>query len=186
MAAPLGQRAPSLWGLRGSPSMLTIFPSTVCTSVAHPTEQYGQTLGVALACLIRSSCARASVGARLTPSPAMPPSAVPVKAPADRLKKSRRDRSMSPPGQGEHPHIRVDSPLGGNREAIGAEARGRDGAFSKNTQGGPGKPRAGPHALEGGRAQLPRASPTVSLERTFPQESERWRLLIADESVQSA
>src|SRR5882724_5112349 len=78
--------------------MLTIFPSTVCTSVAHPTEQYGQTLGVALACLIRSSCARARVGARLTPSPAMPPSAVPVKAPADRLKKSRRDRSMSPPG----------------------------------------------------------------------------------------
>src|SRR6266851_9500081 len=137
MAAPLGQSAPSLCGLRGSPSMLTIFPSTVCTSVAHPTEQYGQTLGVALACLIRSSCARASVGARLTPSPAMPPSAVPVKAPADRLKKSRRDRSMSPPGsRGVHSHFLVHSTLGGNREAIGAVARGRDGAFSKNTQVG--------------------------------------------------
>src|SRR5712692_6762582 len=131
IAAPLGHRVPSLWGLRGSPSMLTIFPSTVCTSVAHPTEQYGQTLGVALACLIRSSCARARVGARLTPSPAMPPSAVPVKAPADRLKKSRRDRSMSPMF------------LGGNREAIDTEARGRGEAFSKNTQGGPGERQVG-------------------------------------------
>src|SRR5438445_8649260 len=117
--------------------MLTIFPSTVCTSVAHPTEQYGQTLGVALACLIRSSCARASVGARLTPSPAMPPSAVPVTAPADRLKKSRRDRSMAPPGVGmKHRHTPVHSPIGGIREAIDSEARGRHGAFSKNTQGG--------------------------------------------------
>src|SRR6266571_6474719 len=106
--------------------MLTIFPSTVCTSVAHPTEQYGQTLGVALACLIRSSCARARVGARLIPSPAIPPSAVPVKAPADRLKKSRRDRSMSPMA------------LGGDGEAIDTEAGDPLEAFGKNVQGGPG------------------------------------------------
>src|SRR6266446_512897 len=99
--------------------MLTIFPSTVCTSVAHPTEQYGQTLGVALACLIRSSCARASVGARLTPSPAMPPSAVPVKAPADRLKKSRRDRSMSPPGAEIELSARRRKEASGNREQVG-------------------------------------------------------------------
>src|SRR5713226_1781978 len=36
----------------------------------------------------------------------------------------------------KHPRILVHSPLGGNQEAIDAEARGRDGAFSKNTQGG--------------------------------------------------
>jgi hypothetical protein len=35
-----------------------ILPSIVCTSVTHPTAQYGQTLGVTLAFLIRSSWAR--------------------------------------------------------------------------------------------------------------------------------
>src|SRR5258705_5535477 len=74
--------------------MLTILPSTVWTSVAQPTEQYGQTLGVAFACLIRSSCACARVGARLAPTLARPPNAVPVKALPEVLKKSRRDRSI--------------------------------------------------------------------------------------------
>src|SRR2546427_748694 len=95
IAAPLGHRLPSLWGLRGSPSMLTIFPSTACTTVAHPTAQYGQTLGTAFACSIRSACAWASVGARLAPTAASPPSAVPVSAaPLDTLRKSRRDTSI--------------------------------------------------------------------------------------------
>ena len=34
-----GQSVPSLCGLRGSPSMLTIFPSMVWTRVPQPTEQ---------------------------------------------------------------------------------------------------------------------------------------------------
>src|SRR5918996_1569524 len=67
VAAPLGHSVPSLCGLRGSPSMFTMRPSMVCTRVAQPTEQYGQTLGVVWASLIRSSCARTSVGARLAP-----------------------------------------------------------------------------------------------------------------------
>src|SRR5260370_19265843 len=77
--------------------MLTIFPFTVCTRVAQPTEQYGQTLGVAWAFSIRSAWAWARVGARLAPSPATPPRAEPVTVPADSLKKSRRDRSIGPP-----------------------------------------------------------------------------------------
>src|SRR5882724_8869035 len=82
--------------------MLTILPSTVWTSVAQPTEQYGQTLGVAFACLIRSSCACARVGARLAPTLASPPKAVPVKALPEVLMKSRRDRSMTIPyGNGQ-------------------------------------------------------------------------------------
>src|SRR5262249_41638498 len=39
VAAPFGQSVPSLWGLRGSPSMFTIRPLMVWTSVAQPTEQ---------------------------------------------------------------------------------------------------------------------------------------------------
>src|SRR3989475_7872330 len=82
--------------------MLTIFPSTAWTSVAQPTEQSGQTLGIAFACLIRSSCACARVGARLAPTPTRPPNAVPVKALPDVLRKSRRDRSMKIPyGDGQ-------------------------------------------------------------------------------------
>src|SRR2546427_2199482 len=77
--------------------MLTILLSTVWTSVAQPTEQYGQTLGMAFACLIRSSCACARVGARLAPTLARPANAVPVKAPPDAVRKSRRDRSMAIP-----------------------------------------------------------------------------------------
>src|SRR5881409_2380960 len=90
MAAPLGQRVPSLCGLRGSPSMLTILPSTVWISVAHPTEQNGQMLGVVLASLIRNSCARAAAGASVTPSPTSPPIAVPAPALAVSCRKSRR------------------------------------------------------------------------------------------------
>src|SRR5919108_2033820 len=62
--------------------------------VAHPTEQNGQMLGVVLASLIRSSCARAVAGARLTPSPTNPPIAVPAPALAVSRKKSRRPTSM--------------------------------------------------------------------------------------------
>src|SRR5215472_7835064 len=64
-------------------------------SVAQPTEQYGQMLGVAFESLILSSCARASVGARFAPSPARPPIAVPVTVPADSLMKSRRVRFIA-------------------------------------------------------------------------------------------
>src|SRR2546421_5423952 len=77
--------------------MLTILPVTVCTSVAQPTEQYGHTLGVVFAFLMRSSCARASVGARLAPSPARPPSAVPPAMPEDTFKKFRRETSINTP-----------------------------------------------------------------------------------------
>src|SRR5438132_11982423 len=93
MAAPLGQSVPSLGGLRASPSMLAILPLTVCTSVAQPTEQYGQMLGYVLASLIRNSAAAASVGARSAPSPARPPRAAPP-APAETRMKLRRERSI--------------------------------------------------------------------------------------------
>src|SRR2546426_292621 len=77
--------------------MLTILPLTVCTSVAQPTEQYGHTLGVVFGSLMRSSCVRASVGARLAPRPARPPSAVPVAMPEDTFKKFRRETSINTP-----------------------------------------------------------------------------------------
>src|SRR5712691_3577062 len=70
--------------------MLTIFPLTVWISVAHPTEQKGQMLGVVLASLIRSSCARAVAGASVAPRPTRPPIAVPAPALAVSRKKSRR------------------------------------------------------------------------------------------------
>src|SRR5919198_4566486 len=81
--------------------MFTILPPTVWTSVAQPTEQYGQMLGTVFASLIRNSSARASVGARSAPRPARPPSAVPVAVVAERRKKSRRESSISSPRQGE-------------------------------------------------------------------------------------
>ena len=77
--------------------MLTILPSTVWTSVAHPTEQYGQTLGTVFAFLMRSSWARASAGARLAPRPASPPRAVPVALAAAVAKNPRREMSMVAP-----------------------------------------------------------------------------------------
>src|SRR5262245_60636291 len=77
--------------------MLTILPSMVWISVAQPTEQYGQTLGVAVAVLIRNSCARARVGARLAPRPARPAIAVPVAVPAEARRKSRRERPIEGP-----------------------------------------------------------------------------------------
>src|SRR5213593_506876 len=70
--------------------MFTILPLTVWIRVAHPTEQNGQMLGVVLASLIRSSCARAAAGASDTPSPTRPPMAVPAPALAVSRKKSRR------------------------------------------------------------------------------------------------
>src|SRR5437867_521008 len=104
MAAPLGQRVPSLCGLRGSPSMFTILPSTVWIRVAHPTEQNGQMLGVVLASLIRSSCARATAGASVTPSPARPPIAVPAPAlPASRRKSRRLTCMVSSPREASNP-----------------------------------------------------------------------------------
>src|SRR5687767_8035175 len=57
-------------------------------------------LGIVFAPLMRSSCARATVGARFAPRPARPPRAVPVAAPADHLKKSRRDTSINRPLDG--------------------------------------------------------------------------------------
>src|SRR5687768_4070747 len=95
VAAPLGQSVPSLCGLRESPSMLTIFPSTVWMSVAQPTEQKGHTLGVTFAFLMRSSWACATAGARLTPEAISPPSAVPAPPATERRSTSRRDSSMA-------------------------------------------------------------------------------------------
>src|SRR5204863_3318683 len=63
-------------------------------SVPHPTEQNGQMLGVVLASLIRSSCARAMAGASVTPRPTSPPMAVPAPALAVRRRKSRRPTSI--------------------------------------------------------------------------------------------
>src|SRR5262249_6251842 len=62
--------------------------------VAHPTEQYGQTLGVTLAFLIRSSWAWATTGPRFTPEPARPASAMPPPAPTDNRRRSRLEISM--------------------------------------------------------------------------------------------
>ena len=90
MAAPFGHSVPSLCGLRGSPSMLTILPPTVWTRVPQPTEQYGQTLGVTTAERIRSDWARATVGRRSVPIAARLPRAVPVPANAPTRRKSRR------------------------------------------------------------------------------------------------
>src|SRR6266550_3898388 len=70
--------------------MFTSLPSTVWIRVAHPTEQNGQMLGVVLASLMRSSCARAMAGASVTPSPTRPPIAVPAPALAVSCRKSRR------------------------------------------------------------------------------------------------
>src|SRR2546430_14331643 len=64
--------------------------------VPHPTEQNGQMLGVVLASLIRSSCARAMAGASATPRPTSPPKAVPAPALAVRRRKSRRPTSIRP------------------------------------------------------------------------------------------
>src|SRR6267378_5234994 len=60
-------------------------------SWAHPTAQYGQTPGIALASLIRRDVAAASTGARLIPPPATaaPPAVAPY------LRKSRRDRLIA-------------------------------------------------------------------------------------------
>src|SRR5438034_4525260 len=84
--------------------MFTILPSTVWIRVAHPTEQNGQMLGVVLASLIRSSCARATAGARVTPSPARPPIAVPAPAlPASRRKSRRLTCMVSSPREASNP-----------------------------------------------------------------------------------
>src|SRR2546430_17244531 len=65
--------------------------------VPHPTEQNGQMLGVVLASLIRSSCARAMAGASVTPRPTSPPMAVPAPALAVRRRKSRRPTRIRSP-----------------------------------------------------------------------------------------
>src|SRR5258708_1269442 len=60
-------------------------------SCAHPTAQYGQTPGTALASLIRSDVAAASTGLR-----SIAPDAAAVEAVATPyLRKSRRDRLMA-------------------------------------------------------------------------------------------
>src|SRR5216684_4183741 len=110
VAAPLGQRVPSLTRLLGSPSMFTIVPSTVWTSVPQPTAQYGHTLGTALASLMRSAWARATAGLRSTPRPARPPTAVPAAALADNRKKSRRVTSMALSSAPRRPGLRPARP----------------------------------------------------------------------------
>src|SRR5438093_1344783 len=77
--------------------MLTMRPSFTWTSVAHPTEQNGQMLGTDFASRMRSSCAWARAGARVTPRPTSPPIAVPAPAPAVTRRKSRRLTCISPP-----------------------------------------------------------------------------------------
>src|ERR1700722_14962021 len=74
--------------------MFTIWPSIVWTSVAQPTEQNGQTLGVTLALAIRNSCAFATTAVRLTPDAISPPSAVPLPPATERRKASRREISI--------------------------------------------------------------------------------------------
>src|SRR5579872_3085611 len=61
IAEPLGHRWPCEMGLSGLPSTSSSLPSLeTYASVPHPTAQYGQTLGTALACFTRevSSCVR--------------------------------------------------------------------------------------------------------------------------------
>lgn len=74
--------------------MFTMSLPTVCTIVAQPTEQYGQTLGVALASLIRRACARAVAAVSGSPSAASEPIAVPTPPAADMRRKSRRETEM--------------------------------------------------------------------------------------------
>src|SRR5580698_3393297 len=77
--------------------MFTIWPLIVWTSVAHPTEQNGHTLGVTLALAIRNSCAFATTAVRLTPDAISPPSAVPLPPAIERRKTSRREISTQRP-----------------------------------------------------------------------------------------
>src|SRR6266852_3403589 len=88
--------------------MFTIWPSTVWTSVAQPTEQKGQTLGVTFALAIRSASVCASTGWRLTPDAIRPPSAVPLLPATEKRRISRREISIAetpfsnPAGQRVH------------------------------------------------------------------------------------
>src|SRR5688500_8078533 len=63
-------------------------------SVAQPTEQNGHILGTVVLSRMRSSCALARAGARLSPRPTIPPSAVPAPAPPAYRKNSRRESSI--------------------------------------------------------------------------------------------
>src|SRR5580700_8220702 len=75
--------------------MFTIWPSTVWTSVAQPTEQKGQTLGVTLALAIRSASVCASTGWRSTPAAISPPSAVALLPASEKRRTSRREIAMA-------------------------------------------------------------------------------------------
>src|SRR5580704_14747292 len=75
--------------------MFTIWPSTVWTSVAQPTEQKGQTLGVTLALAIRSAAVCASTGWRLTPDAISPPSADAPLPANEKRRISRREIAMA-------------------------------------------------------------------------------------------
>src|SRR5260370_9246209 len=75
--------------------MFTIWPSTVWTSVAQPTEQKGQTLGVTFAFAIRSASVCATTGWRLTPDAIRPPSAVAPPPATEKRRSSRREISIA-------------------------------------------------------------------------------------------
>src|SRR4051794_33078109 len=73
VAAPLGQRVPSLIGLSGLPSMLMMRLSRTATSWPQPTAQYGYTLGTSLAPAMRAARTCAWAARRSRPSPKSPP-----------------------------------------------------------------------------------------------------------------
>src|SRR6266545_1063176 len=78
LAAPLGHSVPRLIGLSGLPSMLITWPSLTLISAAHPTAQYGQTLGTSLASAIFSDRACVAIGRKLMPRASAPPSPAPA------------------------------------------------------------------------------------------------------------
>src|SRR5262245_55451929 len=114
--------------------MLTIVPSTTWTSRPQPTEQYWQTLGKALASLMRISAARATLGCRSAPNAVRAPIVVAAPAP---LTKARRETvvtaigtsssSVGPAGAGgsrvsgwvSSPPVRRPGPFGA--EVVGVE-----------------------------------------------------------------
>src|SRR5215813_5255721 len=94
VAAPFGQRRPSVCGVSGCPSMSMILSPLEYTSWMHPTAQYGQTPGWTLASLILSVVAAACTGLR---SSVAVPTATPAPVEPAYFRKSRRVRLMATP-----------------------------------------------------------------------------------------
>src|SRR5215468_5113000 len=94
VAAPFGQRRPSVWGVSGWPSMSMILSPLEYTSWMQPTAQYGHTPGCTFASLILSVVAAAATGRM---SMVAVPTAAPAVAEPASLKKSRRDKPMVTP-----------------------------------------------------------------------------------------